>query len=101
MFPITHWRQIWSTNALEPVNREIKCRTAAGTYMFDVFVEDKVPLNVVGDDLGRMSGSLEALLTQVGGQRDAARVRLSLSQADRLRLLGTRGNRGGDVPGRP
>ena len=26
-FPIKHWRQIWSTNPLERVNKEIKRRT--------------------------------------------------------------------------
>jgi len=25
-FPQAHWRQIWSTNTLERINREIKCR---------------------------------------------------------------------------
>jgi putative transposase len=32
-FPVAHWRQIWSTNPLERVNKEIKRRTdAVGTF---------------------------------------------------------------------
>uniref|UniRef100_UPI003704BE96 transposase n=1 Tax=Vibrio cidicii TaxID=1763883 RepID=UPI003704BE96 len=32
-FPATHWRQIWSTNPLERVNKEIKRRTdVVGTF---------------------------------------------------------------------
>ena len=28
-FPVAHWRQIWSTNPLERLNREIKRRTSS------------------------------------------------------------------------
>ena len=32
-FPVAHWRQIWSTNPLERVNKEIKRRTdVVGTF---------------------------------------------------------------------
>jgi transposase-like protein len=32
-FPYAHWRQIWSTNPLERVNKEIKRRTdVVGTF---------------------------------------------------------------------
>lgn len=26
-FPVAHWKKIWSTNPLERLNKEVKCRT--------------------------------------------------------------------------
>jgi transposase-like protein len=43
-FPQHHWRKIWSTNLLERVNEEIKCRTR----VVGIFPNDAAITRLVG-----------------------------------------------------
>ena len=43
-FPAEHWRKIWSTNPLERLNKEIKCRTR----VVGIFPNDAAIIRLVG-----------------------------------------------------
>jgi putative transposase len=46
-FPIAHWRKLWSTNPLEPVNKEVKRRTD----VVGIFPDDQAVLRLAGSVL--------------------------------------------------